>query len=44
MQIWKELLGSDYGLMSLFVVLFVIGMAIFLVVMFARKSRERPGS
>ncbi len=43
MEIWKELLGSNYGLASLFVVLFMVGMAIFLAAMFIRKSKERPG-
>lgn len=36
---WNLLFGSDIGLMSLFTIAFVIGMAVFLI-RFAKKQAE----
>lgn len=35
---WKELFGTDVGLLSLAVIVFVIGMAIYFVRMFVNKA------
>ena len=37
---WKLLFGSDFGLMSLATISFVIVMAVYFMVMFAKKVEE----
>lgn len=37
---WKLLFGSDFGLFSLFVIAFVIVMAIYLVAFFNKNAEE----
>lgn len=37
---WKLLFSSDFGLLSLFVILFVIGMAFYIYRMATRKMAE----
>jgi hypothetical protein len=37
---WKLLFGSDVGLLSLFTIVFVIVMAIYLVRFFMKKAEE----
>lgn len=44
MKLLSELFGNFTGLLSLFVVVFIIGMAIFLLVMFMKKSKQPPGT
>ena len=39
---WKELLTTDYGLASLAVIVFVVGMSIFFGRMFSKKMNEKP--
>lgn len=39
---WKELLGTDIGLMSLFTIGFVLVMGVYLVA-FAKKKMEEDG-
>lgn len=39
---WKDLLTTDYGLGSLAVIVFVIGMSIFFGRMFNKKMNEKP--
>lgn len=39
---WKELLTTDYGLGSLAVIVFVIGMSVFFGRMFNKKMNEKP--
>lgn len=39
---WKELLTTDYGLASLAVIVFVVGMSIFFGRMFNKKMNEKP--
>ena len=39
---WKELLTTDYGLGSLAVIVFVIGMSVFFGRMFSKKMNEKP--
>ncbi len=46
MQLWKDLLGSDVGLMSLGVIVFMLGMGAFYVRYFLRHmadDAERQG-
>lgn len=38
---WKELLTTDYGLASLAVIVFVVGMSIFFGRMFNKKMNEK---
>lgn len=40
MQLFKELLGSDVGLMSLAGLVFMLGMAVFFIRYFLRHMRE----
>lgn len=40
MTAWKELLGSDVGLMSLGVIVFMLGMGAFFVRYFVRHVRD----
>ena len=44
MKLLSDLFGSFTGLLSLFVIVFIIGMAVFLFMMFMKKSRQPPGS
>lgn len=37
---WKELFGTDVGLLSLAVIVFMIGMAIYFVRMFVNKANS----
>lgn len=39
---WKDLLTTDYGLGSLAVIVFVIGMSVFFGRMFNKKMNEKP--
>ena len=39
---WKDLLTTDYGLGSLAVIVFVIGMSVFFGRMFHKKMNEKP--
>jgi heme/copper-type cytochrome/quinol oxidase subunit 2 len=40
MGAWHELFGTDVGLLSLFVILVTIGMAVYFIALFRRKIRE----
>ena len=37
---WQELLLTDIGLLSLFVIIFILGMAVWFARYFSRKMRE----
>ncbi|MGA7178084.1 MAG: DUF3149 domain-containing protein [Thiobacillaceae bacterium] len=37
----KELFGSDIGLLSLFTILFMVGMAVFFIVWFVRRATSQ---
>jgi len=39
---WELLFGSDIGLLSLFVIVFTLGMSIFYARFFKRKMSESP--
>lgn len=39
MKIWQDLIGTDYGLMSALVVLFMLGMGVYFINMFIKKSK-----
>jgi hypothetical protein len=39
---WKDLFSTDYGLMSLAVIVIVIGIAVFLYRKFTRLMAEEP--
>ncbi len=41
MELLQELFGTWIGMLSLFTIAFVIGMAIFLVMFVVRRMRER---
>ncbi len=42
---WQELFGSDVGLLSLCVILFMLGMAVFFVRLFVKKmNTEVPAA
>ncbi len=41
---WELLFGSDIGLLSLFVIVFTIGMSIYYARFFKKKMDEKPGS
>jgi hypothetical protein len=42
---WQELFGSEAGLLSLCVILFMLGMAVFFVRLFVRKmNSETPAA
>ena len=42
---WQELFGSDAGLLSLCVILFMLGMAVFFVRLFVKKmNSETPAA
>ena len=38
-SVWSSLMGTDSGLMSLAVIIFMLGMGVFFVVFFIRKIR-----
>jgi len=40
---WELLFSSDIGLLSLFVILFTTGMAIYYMHFFKKKMYEKPG-
>ncbi|MBX3664557.1 MAG: DUF3149 domain-containing protein [Burkholderiales bacterium] len=45
---WKLLFGSDFGLMSLLTIVFIVGIGVFFYLFFRRKiaedeTREGPG-
>ncbi|HMN20643.1 MAG TPA: DUF3149 domain-containing protein [Ottowia sp.] len=40
MKLWQDLFGTDYGLMSISGIVFMIGMAIWFVRFFRRKINE----
>ena len=42
MKLWQDLFGTDYGLMSIVGIAFMICMAIWFVRFFLRKINERP--
>ena len=42
MQFWMELFSTPTGLLSLFVFVFMLGMAAFLTTMFMKKSKRPP--
>lgn len=39
-SVWQGLFGTDYGLLSLLVILFLIGMGVFFVWFFTRKIQQ----
>ncbi|MGC9163527.1 MAG: DUF3149 domain-containing protein [Thiomonas sp.] len=39
-SVWQGLFGTDYGLLSLIVILFLIGMGVFFVWFFTRKIQQ----
>ena len=41
-KVVELLFGSWTGLLSLFVILFMLGMAVFFIVLFLRKTGENP--
>lgn len=43
MKLLATLFSTDYGLMSIGVILFIIGMAIFFILYFLKKSQSRIG-
>ena len=40
MRLWQDLFGTDYGLMSIAGIIFMIGMAIWFVRFFLRKIEQ----
>ncbi|NVJ67336.1 MAG: DUF3149 domain-containing protein [Gammaproteobacteria bacterium] len=42
MELIKELLGNEFGIMSAIVILFILGMAVFFIWLFIKKSGEKP--
>ena len=40
MKLWQDLFGTDYGLMSIAGIIFMIGMAIWFVRFFLRKIAQ----
>ena len=44
MEFWLELFGTPTGLLSLFVIVFMLGMAGFFIDGFMKKSKRPPGS
>ena len=42
MKLWQDLFGTDYGLMSIAGIIFMILMAIWFVRFFVRKASEPP--
>ena len=41
---WQELLKTDIGLFSLFVIVFILGMAVWFARFFSRKMREEEAA
>jgi hypothetical protein len=44
MEFWLELFATPTGLLSLFVIVFMLGMAGFFIAWFMKKSKRPPGS
>ncbi len=42
MKLWQDLFGTDYGLMSIAGIIFMILMALWFVRFFIRKSAQPP--
>ena len=42
MKLWQDLFGTDYGLMSIAGIIFMILMAVWFVRFFLRKMNEQP--
>ncbi|AVO35272.1 DUF3149 domain-containing protein [Ottowia oryzae] len=42
MKLWQDLFGTDYGLMSIAGIAFMIFMAVWYVRFFIRKVNEKP--
>lgn len=40
---WKELFGTEMGLLSVFTIAFVMVIAVFFIGMFNKKMNEKPG-
>lgn len=40
MKLWSTLFSTDYGLMSIGVILFIIGMAIFFILYFLKNLKD----
>lgn len=43
MKLWQDLLSTDYGLLSLAVIVFMLGMAVWYLRFFLRKMAQPPG-
>jgi hypothetical protein len=43
MKIWQDLLSTDYGLLSLGVIVFILIMAVWFIYFFTRKMALPPG-
>jgi len=43
MKIWQDLLSTDYGLLSLGVIVFILIMAVWFIYFFKRKMALPPG-
>ncbi|MDR2155738.1 MAG: DUF3149 domain-containing protein [Burkholderiaceae bacterium] len=43
MKLWQDLLSTDYGLLSLGVIVFMLVMAVWYVIFFMRKMTLPPG-
>ncbi|GGX02674.1 DUF3149 domain-containing protein [Undibacterium macrobrachii] len=44
MKLWNTLFSTDYGLMSIGVILFIIGMAIFFILYFLKNLKDEEAS
>ncbi|MFD1708994.1 DUF3149 domain-containing protein [Ottowia sp. GY511] len=44
MKLWQDLFGTDYGLMSIAGIAFMILMAFWYVRFFIRKMNQKPGT
>lgn len=42
MKLWQDLFGTDYGLMSIIGIIFMILMGVWYVRFFLRKMNEQP--
>lgn len=42
MKLWQDLFGTDYGLMSISGIIFMLLMAVWFIRFFLRKMNERP--
>jgi hypothetical protein len=43
MEFWLEMFSTTTGLLSLFVIVFMLGMGAFFVTWFLKKSKRPPG-